>query len=191
VAVLFFHPFPRRSRASAALLRAAEGCPGVVFRDVYELYPRFGIDVAAEQEALLRADLIVLQHPLFWYSGPALMKEWIDAVLEYGWAYGTGGTALRGKRWLQAITSGGPEEAYRRTGSNRFTMAELLRPFEQTARLCGMEPLRPFIVHGAPALDDAALAAEGRRYRLLLEEARDGRPPPLASSEGAAEARYA
>src|SRR5262245_41301479 len=88
VTVFFLHPFRRRSRTNAALRAAVEGAPGIALRDVYEMYPDFGIDVAAEQAALVRTDVIVLQHPVQWYSCPALMKEWIDAVLEWGWAYG-------------------------------------------------------------------------------------------------------
>jgi glutathione-regulated potassium-efflux system ancillary protein KefG len=56
-------------------------------------------------------------------------------VLEYGFAYGEGGTTLRGKKFLSAITMGGGEKAYSRDGYNRYTIRELLVPFEQTARL--------------------------------------------------------
>ncbi|MCP0855302.1 NAD(P)H-dependent oxidoreductase, partial [Salmonella enterica subsp. enterica serovar Give] len=36
----------------------------VEMRSLYHLYPDFNIDVAAEQEALSRASLIVWQHPM-------------------------------------------------------------------------------------------------------------------------------
>ena len=100
----------------------------------------------------------MLQHPFYWYSSPALVKEWMDAVLELGWAYGTGGTALRGKLWLQAVSASGPAERYRHDGLNRFTVPELLRPFEQSALLCNMTCLEPFVTYGTTALDDEALA---------------------------------
>ncbi len=60
--------------------------------------PDFNIDINAEQRALERADLVVLQHPMQWYSFPPLLKLWIDKVLEHGWAYGHDGNALVGKR---------------------------------------------------------------------------------------------
>lgn len=182
VTVLFFHPFPRRSIVNRALLKAAGEVPGVVTRDLYELYPDFGIDVAAEQEALLGADVVVFQHPLYWYSCPSLMKEWMDVVLEIGWAYGDGGDKLRGKRWIQAITSGGPQEAYARTGYHGFTMPELLRPYERTARLCGMEPLEPFLVQGTHRLTNDQIGVAATRYRALLECLRDGDCPPAYST---------
>ena len=97
IVVVYAHPYPDRSRAGRALLEAVQGLPDVEVRSLYELYPDFGIDVEAEQEALTRADTIVWQHPLYWYSVPGLLKHWFDKVLA-GWAYGEGGTALVGKR---------------------------------------------------------------------------------------------
>ena len=47
-------------------------------------------------------------------------------------------------------------------------MAELMRPLEATAHLCGMAMAEPFVVHGVHGVDDAALAAYGSRYRALL-----------------------
>ena len=41
--------------------------------------------------------------------------------------YGEGGTKLRGKLTLNAISTGGPASAYGRDGYNRFTVRELLR----------------------------------------------------------------
>src|SRR6188508_1129168 len=108
VLVLFAHPVLERSRVNRRLADAIRGLEGVTFRDLYELYPNFSIDVQAEQEQLLAHDVIVFQHPFYWYSCPAIVKEWQDLVLEHGWAYGVGGTQLRGKIWLNAITTGGP-----------------------------------------------------------------------------------
>jgi glutathione-regulated potassium-efflux system ancillary protein KefG len=169
VLVLFAHPAFQKSRIHRHLVPAARATEGVTFHDLYEAYPDFQIDVAREQ-ALLRAhDAIVFQHPFYWYSCPALLKEWLDLVLEFGFAYGTGGTALHGKTLASALTTGGPAEAYARTGSNRFTMAELLAPFEQTAHLCGMTWHPPFVVHGTVRLTDpAALAAHAADYARFL-----------------------
>ena len=170
VLILFAHPMPRKSRVNRALANAVRGMEDVTFHDLYETYPDFHVDVAAEQALLLEHDVLVVQHPFYWYSAPALVKEWQDLVLEHGFAYGEGGTALKGKLWQQAITTGGPSEAYEPTGYNRFTVRQLLAPFEQTAHLCGMDFLEPFIVPSALALSPAQLEAEGRRYRTLIEQ---------------------
>lgn len=184
VLVLFAHPALEKSRVNEAMGRAVAGMPGVTFCDLYEQYPAFDIRVA-EQQALLEAhELIVLQHPFYWYSSPAILKEYQDLVLTHGWAYGTHGTALRGKRVLQVITTGGSESAYSPEGLNRYTIRELLRPFERTAALCGMEYLPPFVAHGSLNMDDDDIARHAREYRAVLEALRDGRlNPSIAEDE--------
>ena len=148
ILILFAHPAFQRSRGNRFLVEAVRQADDITFRDLYELYPDFSIDVAAEQRLLVAHDVIVLQHPLYWYSCPALLKEWLDLVLEHGFAYGDGGAALRGKKMFSAITTGGSDRAYTREGLNHFTIWELLSPFRQTARFCGMDYLPPFVVHG-------------------------------------------
>jgi glutathione-regulated potassium-efflux system ancillary protein KefG len=116
-----------------------------------------------------------LQHPFYWYSAPALVKEWLDLVLEHGWAYGKGGAALKGKIMFNAVTTGGGDDAYRKDGYNRFTMRELLTPFDQTAYLCGMTYLAPFVVHGALRLAGEATGPAVAAYRKVIEALRDER----------------
>ncbi len=128
----------------------------------------------SKQQLLTSHDLIVFQHPLYWYSSPALLKEWQDLVLEYGFAYGEKGTALQGKRLLSVLSAGGPQDAYTKVGYNRFTLRELLTPFEQTARLCGMEYLTPFVVHNSRALANDEIERHAAEYRQRLEALRDG-----------------
>jgi glutathione-regulated potassium-efflux system ancillary protein KefG len=176
VLVLFAHPVLERSRVNKRLVDAIRGLPGVTVHDLYEAYPMFAIDVAREQELLREHDAIVFQHPFYWYSTPAILKEWQDLVLEHGWAYGPGGTALRGKVTLNAITTGGPATAYRSDGYNRFTVRQLLAPWEQTANLCGMRFLAPFVVHAALRVaSDEDLGDRREGYRRLIEGLRDER----------------
>jgi glutathione-regulated potassium-efflux system ancillary protein KefG len=176
VLVIFAHPVLERSRVNRRLLAALADMDGVTVHDLYEEYPTFHIDVAREQALLVEHDVIVFQHPFYWYSVPAILKEWQDLVLEHGWAYGHGGTQLRGKVTFNAITTGGPETSYRHDGYNRFTVRELLAPWEQTAHLCGMRYLAPFVVHAALRVSsDADMAAARDDYRRVIEAARDDR----------------
>lgn len=166
VLVLFAHPAYHRSRANFALVEAIRDLDGVTVHDLYEAYPDLLIDVRAEQERLLAHDAIVLQHPLYWYSAPALIKEWLDLVLTHGWAYGETGRALEGKLWMHAVTAGGGEHSYGLQGENRLPVEDFLRPFEATAQLCRMRWRAPFVVHSShmrPSLADAA-----RRYRAQV-----------------------
>ena len=100
ILIIYAHPYPHHSHANKRMLEQARTLEGVEIRSLYQLYPDFNIDIAAEQEALSRADLIVWQHPMQWYSIPPLLKLWIDKVFSHGWAYGHGGTALHGKHLL-------------------------------------------------------------------------------------------
>ncbi|MBC5763143.1 NAD(P)H-dependent oxidoreductase [Ramlibacter albus] len=166
--VLAAHPHWRESRVNRRLLEAARAAPGVVVRDLYGSYPDFDIDVAAEQRAVEAAPLIVLQHPIQWYSMPPLMKLWLDEVLTYGWAYGHGPTALQGKDvWLVA-TTGGSEGSYHPQGYNRYFFDAFLPPYEQTAALCGMRFLPPLVLHGAHRASEAAIAEHVQVYAERL-----------------------
>ncbi len=174
VLVILAHPVLERSRVNRRLADVAAGVKGVTLHDLYESYPTLAINVRYEQKLLLEHDAIVFQHPFYWYSAPAIVKEWQDLVLEYGWAYGRGGDKLKGKVTLNAISTGGPVFAYRKDGYNRFTMRELLAPFDQTAHLCGMKFLAPFVVHGSLRVEtDEHMAEHNAAYKRVLEALRD------------------
>ena len=118
---------------------------------LYQLYPDFNIDIAAEQDALARADLIIWQHPMQWCSTPPLLKLWMDKVLSHGWAYGHGGTALHGKHLLWAVTTGGGENHFD-IGSHPDLMCFL--NLTATALYCGLKWLPPFAMHCTFICDD-------------------------------------
>ncbi len=174
ILILFAHPVLEKSRVNRQLIDAVDGLDHVTIHDLYEAYPQFDIDVAREQQLLVNHDIIVFQHPLYWYSSPAILKEWQDLVLEYGFAFGQEGTALQGKKCFSAITTGGTKAAYCRQGYNFYSIRELLTPFEQTARLCGMEYLPPFVVYGTHQLRETSqIAPHADRYRSLITAIRD------------------
>jgi glutathione-regulated potassium-efflux system ancillary protein KefF len=158
------------------LVRELKEMSGVEVRSIYDLYPDFNIDVAAEQAALARASLIVWMHPTFWYSVPGLLKHWFDQVLAHGWAYGEGGRALHGKHCLWVTTTGGDENAYSAQGMHEQPFANFIAPIEETARFCGMHWETPFVVHGAHLLDKPALAVRGEELAARLRDWRAKEP---------------
>jgi glutathione-regulated potassium-efflux system ancillary protein KefG len=175
VLILFAHPALEKSRINRYLIQAVKGLDFVTVHDLYEKYPNFHINVKYEQELLLSHDVLVFQHPFYWYSSPALLKEWQDLVLEHGFAYGHEGKALRGKKFLSAITTGGSRQTYQAEGYNRFTLRELLAPFEQTARLCEMDYLPPFVVCGTHRLEEQQhINQYADDYRNVILGLRDG-----------------
>jgi glutathione-regulated potassium-efflux system ancillary protein KefF len=166
--VLAAHPHWRASRVNARLREAARAAPRTQVQDLYSAYPDYLINVAQEQAALLAAQLLVLLHPIQWYSMPALQKLWLDEVLSYGWAYGKNGTALRGKDLWLVLTTGGPSDSYHPESYNRYHFDAFLPPYEQTAALCGMRFLPPLILHGAHDATEQAVAAHVKLFEERL-----------------------
>lgn len=181
ILILFAHPNYHRSHANKALLQALRKMEGVTFHDLYQHYPSMFIDVAREQQLLIEHDIIIFQHPLYWYSAPSIIKEWMDQVLEYGFAFGPEGHALKGKLLLSAITTGGSLESYTSKGHNRRAVVEYLLPFRQTAWLCGMKYLPPFVLYSYHTIQDIQLLRKtAQGYRRLLEGLRDDKFSPEA-----------
>lgn len=174
ILILFAHPAFERSHVNRRLAAAVRELDGVTFHDLYQAYPDFDIDVEREQALLAEHETIVMQHPFYWYSTPALLKEWQDLVLQYGWAYGRAGTALHGKTLLSVTTAGASESAYCTEGLNCHTVRQFLAPIEHTGLLCGMRCLPPFVVYGTHALSDAAIDGHAADYARLVGALRDG-----------------
>jgi glutathione-regulated potassium-efflux system ancillary protein KefG len=166
--LLFAHPLLEKSKVQIELLKSAMHLPGVTVNDLYERYPDFDIDIIKEQKLLLEHDIIIWQHPLYWYSAPPLLKQWLDLVLEHGWAYGKQGTALTGKKVFQVISSGGSLEAYQHGGFNKYPVRDYLRPFERTAELCRMAYWPPYWVHGVHRMDALQIKQYAGHYKNLL-----------------------
>lgn len=176
ILVLFAHPSLERSEVNRPLALATSRIDGVTFVDLYADYPDFQIDIDREQGRLAEHDVVVFMHPLYWYSTPAILKEWQDLVLEHGFAYGVGGTVLHGKIFLDALTAGGAEAAYCTEGYNHFAIRELLHPLEQTAVMCGMLYLPPFALFGArTAVDEKRIDTHVADWVRILEALRDDR----------------
>lgn len=168
VLVVFAHPSLHRSKVNKRMFKAIKDIEGVFVDDLYQRYPDFYIDVKTEQQLLNQAELLVFHFPFYWYSSPALIKEWQDVVLERGYAYGTNGTALKDKKFLLVLSTGGVAQAYSANGSNRFEMSEFLRPFEQMAALCGLHYCPPFIVHNCYHIQRQQVEAHAKAYAQLL-----------------------
>jgi glutathione-regulated potassium-efflux system ancillary protein KefF len=163
--VVYAHPYPDRSIANRTLVAALHGLPGLRLASLYDRYPDWAIDVEAEQEALAAAKLLVWQHPMHWYGPTPMLKLWFDKVLAHGWAYGDGGTALHGKTCLWVVTTAGDEPAYSPQGMHEHGFEAFVGPIRQTAVLCGMKFVEPFVLHAAHRQTKAALEAAGRAYR--------------------------
>ncbi|SMF26420.1 NAD(P)H-dependent oxidoreductase [Pseudobacteriovorax antillogorgiicola] len=176
ILILFAHPAPYQSEVNLPLFWASKAEDDVTVVDLYGEYPRFRINIDREQQRLLEHDVLVFMFPLYWYSTPAILKEWQDLVLEYGFAYGADGAALKGKTFLCAVSAGGPAQAYCEEGYNHYTIRELLRPLEQTASLTGMNFLPPFALFSSrSAVEDSRLENHIQDWKRVLQALREGR----------------
>lgn len=177
ILILFAHPAYEKSKAHHALLKSIAHLPGITVNDLYQNYPYFDIDIKKEQELLKQHQIIIWQHPFYWYSCPALLKQWIDLVLAHGWAYGKTGNQLSGKKIFNAITSGSKKEAYQHKDNDICTIKELLSPFELTATICKMKYYPPFWVPGTHKMLQEEIDEYGTHYRQLLISLRENLLP--------------
>ena len=100
-------------------------------------------------------------------------------MLESGWAYGTDGNKLHGKYLMSAISTGGAESFYHPKGRNRFTVEELLAPFNQTAHLCGMAYLETLrCLSGSQAWQAPTLPPKRNAMPELLADLAEGHIEP-------------
>jgi glutathione-regulated potassium-efflux system ancillary protein KefG len=168
ILILFAHPRFEKSKTNRALLKNIVSPGGITLNDLYEKYPDFNIDAEHEKKLLIDHEIIIWHHPVYMYGAPALLKQWVDIVLEYGWAHGKDGNFLKDKIIFNAVTAGGTRDVYAAGGYNAFTMREFLAPFEQTANLCKMTYLPPFVVHGTYLLTDNEMEKHAYLYNLLM-----------------------
>lgn len=146
--VILAHPNLDSSVANSVIVEEyKKHADNITIRHLDSLYHDYNINVEAEQQALLAADTIVLQFPFYWYSAPASLKNWIDKVFTFNFAYGPEGDKLKGKNLIISTTVGGPKEAYNPLGYNHFQVRDLLLPFEQTAYLAGLNYQDPIFTH--------------------------------------------
>ena len=175
VIVYFAHPGQRYSHVNKAMQGEAKKVDEITHVDLYAEYPRFDINQDREQQRLLDHEVVVFQFPLFWYSTPSILKEWQDIVLEHGFAYGTGGDKLAGKRLGLAISAAGSEDAYTPQGYQTRDLRSFLTPLEQTANLCQMTFLPPYVLFASlKAPDQGAIAPHVEGYQDLIKNLQSG-----------------
>jgi len=110
--------------------------------------------VAAEIELLDRAELLILQYPMWWHLPPAMLKGWFDRVLIFGEVYASQKRFEKGrflgKRAMLSVTVGTSAETYGFDGRSG-DIDLLLWPVNFTLAFVGYSVLRPFVAYGVEA----------------------------------------
>ena len=148
-------------------------------------------DVAAEQEKVRAAELLVLQFPMWWFGMPAILKGWVDRVFARGFAYSPGRKydtgLLAGRTALVSVTTGTSAATYAPDGIDG-SLLDILWPLHNgVLRYCGFEVLEPFVAHMPEKVGDegrgelldawrARLTAVGSSPRLFFHPASDYGP---------------
>ncbi len=159
--IIVSHPTLADSNAQRFLWESLPA-EGATWHHLESVYPDGQIDCEAEQQQLLQYDRIIFQFPFYWYSSPALLKQWQDAVLTEGFAYGPDGGRLAGKEFGLVLALGVNEREYQAGGKEGFTISELTRPYQAMATKCGMVYLPPLVVSQFDYLN------ENKRKELLI-----------------------
>lgn len=171
ILVIYAHPNYEISRLNKALIDEISELKNVMVSNLYKKYPDGKIDILKEQELITKNDIIVMQFPFYWYSSPSLMKAWIDEVFIYGFAYGENGDKVKNKGFMCVTTSTASKKRYQ--SDVGFDFEDLLKPFQNSARYCGMEYLEPFILtnetEGSSEMSDNDLKLKVQEYKKTLE----------------------
>ncbi len=162
--VILAHPDMENSRINKRWKEELEKYPDkITVNELYKNYPDWNIDVEKEHELLLSHDSIIIEFPLYWYTYTPLLKKWLDDVLSYDWAYGNE-YKLQGKNIGVAVSVGGLKNDYSKTGSVKFSMDEILAPFEATVKYVKANLISHYLLFDTENISDEKLAENAKNY---------------------------
>ncbi|WP_297598442.1 NAD(P)H-dependent oxidoreductase [uncultured Cetobacterium sp.] len=164
ILVVVSHPDLENSVVNKRWIEELKKEDDIKIRNLDELYSNRDMDIEIEKKYLEEAERVVFQFPFYWYSMPGIMRDYFDRVLEFKWAYGPNGDALKGKEFLIALSIGAPEYSYQGGSYNNFTITELLRPLEATANAVQMIYLPYFAVFDTPRLKVDEVDESAKNY---------------------------
>ena len=134
----------------------------------------FADSIKEEMDKLVKADLFILNFPLWWSSMPAIMKGWFDKVFAFGFAYHPkdklyNSGVFKGKRAMLSITAGGSKSAYSGEGEHGDIMNTLHHINHGMLCFTGMTVLPPFIAWRAHLSTPEVLDNYLMEYKKHLE----------------------
>ncbi|WP_164848034.1 NAD(P)H-dependent oxidoreductase [Lacticaseibacillus hulanensis] len=165
--IVVAHPNIARSNTQSFFKETAAQVPESTWHELTDC-DYSPAEVASEQALILAADRIVLQFPLYWYSAPAQLWAWLDAVWQRGVVYDDTGGLLRGKELAVVVSFSHPLTDYRLGARENVTVDTLLAPFAAIARKTGMTMLTPLLVPEFARMTEQARAELFTVYQQYL-----------------------
>lgn len=144
------------------------------------------VEVQADLDAVLAADLLVLSFPMWWFSVPSILKGWIDRVFVMGATFGGDlglfeSAGLAGRQAIVLTSTGGSPASFEPGGAFGDVSDFLYHVHRGMLEFVGYTVLEPVITYGpahlttperAEALDSVAEAFASIERRLPLSEGR-------------------
>ena len=131
-------------------------------------------DIVAEQEKVKRADLLILQFPIWWFGMPAILKGWADRVFARGFAYIAGrkydSGLMRGKTAMLAVTTGTSADTYAPDGIDGDILSVLWPVHNGLLRYCGFDVLAPSVAYMPGRVEQSVRLAYLEDYRRRLSD---------------------
>ncbi|GKQ42776.1 NAD(P)H dehydrogenase [Companilactobacillus sp. RD055328] len=135
------------------------------------------IDIEHERQLLIENERIILQFPLYWYTAPAALKKWMDEVLDGDFIF-AGQKPLANKEFGIVVSTGISDKQFQAGGNEKFTISEMLKPFEMTANKLQMSYLRPLVINQFEYFTNEqkqALVVDYQCYLQQIDDNFDGR----------------
>lgn len=169
ILILFAHPLYEKSRVNQIINNYIPDSEYITFNDLYEEYPDFEIDTNREQDLILNHDIIIWQHPFYWYSCPALLKQWMDMVLHFETENDLDIHQLKGKAVFQVMSIGPQNHSYLDNRPDDRDTLDYLLPFQKTVEFSNMQYLPPYMVRIDKMNSLVDIHKKGRNYGYILE----------------------
>lgn len=170
--VIVAHPGIEESIVNKSWVRELNRYPEeFTVHELYAAYPSGEVDVRAEQRLIESHDALVLQFPFYWFNCPPLLKKWLDDVFTYGWAYGSDGDKLKGRTVALAVSAGIAESDFQEGGRYKYSLNDILVPFEVSFNYVGACYKQFFALYGAgEEVDSDVVAKSSRDYVEFLRK---------------------
>lgn len=133
--IVIGHPNIQDSRTQQFFKEAVQ-----TFEDVTIFDVTADLEIEKAQQLMVDHQRIILQFPLYWYSCPACLKDWLDQILSLSGIEET----LANKELGLVVSLGVKSSEFQAGGREKFTLSELMRPFEAIANKFNMSYLPIF-----------------------------------------------